>query len=385
MSIHRVILTDDTVDVGDFAGLVCAKMTSLSATELKSICKTYISNYSSSGIAAGDCDGKTDALVEKLVPVCNEQASKAADKALEKMEAKMGKKVEPLKAKALKASKTRLSGRLAGPYVGAACAAAPVVVGVTDIFLQNACPASAPPVSLYMGCTSDFSNPWLNQGLDAWEKYYNYGSELPGTFLVFTKILALEAQKRVKNNDPFWKVLAPYQDDLDLLWAAVVSGMGCSEPGCLQGILDVAIDQPDIKTKISQFKLYKKDPTDVCDYVLSVGFDQDLLFQQIVTASKKAYNVQLTFFSNLTRAQFDPLFAQADKVCSSKDAYLTWSQQSDSFSTPYRTTQCVSYIMASSAKSADTPALSAASKHSFWPSSFPVMGAVILHFAVHML
>jgi hypothetical protein len=56
-----------------------------------------------------------------------------------------------------------------------------------------------------MGCTSDFSNPWLNQGLDAWEKYYNYGSELPGTFLVFTKILALEAQKRVKNNDPFWK------------------------------------------------------------------------------------------------------------------------------------------------------------------------------------
>ena len=110
------------MDVCDFAGLACAKITSLSATELKSICKTYISNYSSSGIVAGDCDGKTDALVEKLLPVCNEQASKAADKALEKMEAKMGKKVEPLKAKALKASKTRLSGRLAGTYVGAACA-----------------------------------------------------------------------------------------------------------------------------------------------------------------------------------------------------------------------------------------------------------------------
>jgi hypothetical protein len=344
LSTFSEIYTGDTIDVGDFAGLSCDKMVSLGANELNSICKTYAS--SSSGIALADCEGLGATTITLLVTLCKKQADIAADKALGKLEVEKGKKVDTYQYIAYKASKYRPSPRSGNAAIAATCAAAPVVVGVTDIFLQSKCPSSTPPVDLYIGCTSepkDPSNPinWmLNNPYSLDNNKYDANPRLGG-LTKFIWLHAFEIERRINNNEPGpWDQVKGLKED----WKIgkkfdVIFRLGflfnISMDDLFEGrqiLLDIAVDEPDIRTKIAQLKVYKTDPTNVCDYVKTVGVDQDLVFQQIVTASKKSYNVNRTFFSNLTRTNFEVLSAQADKACSNQSGYVLWAQHSDSHS-----------------------------------------------------
>ena len=106
----------------------------------------------------------------------------------------------------------------------------------------------------------------------------------------------------------------------------------------------------------------------------TVGFDEDLVSQQIVNVSKKIYNVNNMFFNSLSGKDFDVLNTQAFGTCNSKDAYIMWMQQSDSFFAVEGASYNVVVALASQG-----------TRLSLQVASLSVIGDVVLHVTVSLM